>query len=239
MTSRRKLIATAAVGATGIAAAKIADSYGLIPPDYKGPYGAGDTLTYAAQRLLASGSPAREFTRAQISKKPHAHKAPPQDAAFLAHQANGFANWRLAVDGLVARPVSLSVADVKAYPVSSQITQLICEEGWSYVAEWTGVPLSLILEHAGIQPNAKYVVYFSSQNRRVDSIDMADALHPQTLVTHAMNGADLPVPFGGPLRLRVPRQLGYKNLKFLNRILVTDSLEAYPPKSKYAWYAGI
>lgn len=246
MTSRRKLIVSAAAGATGLAAAKIADSYGLIPPDHGGPYGAGETLTYAAQRLLTAPSRAREFTRDQISKRPRANGRPPQDAAFKSLEANGFADWRLAVDGLVARPAALSVADVKTFPVSSQITQLICEEGWSYIAEWTGVPLSLILERAGILPTARYVVYFSIQTRRWDSIDMADALHPQTIVTHTMNGADLPVPFGGPLRLRVPRQLGYKSIKYLNRLTVTDNLKAFgkglggsAAEAGYAWYAGI
>jgi DMSO/TMAO reductase YedYZ molybdopterin-dependent catalytic subunit len=91
---------------------------------------------------------------------------------------------------------------------------------------------------AGILPQAKYVLYFSMDQWWQDSIDMADAMHPQTFLTYGMNGADLPVGHGGPLRLRVPRQLGYKSVKFINRITVTDRLES-TSTGGYAWYAGI
>ena len=121
-----------------------------------------------------------------------------------------------------------------------------CEEGWTYIAEWTGVPLSHILERVGALPQVRYVVYRSIQPDWWESIDMADALHPQTLVTHRMNGADLPVPFGGPLRLRVPRQLGYKSVKYITRLTLTDDLKKFgkglgsaSPEGGYAWYAGI
>jgi len=128
----------------------------------------------------------------------------------------------------------------------SQITQVVCEEGWSYVAEWIGTPLVEVLNIAGLLPQARYVVYFSIEPDTWESIDMADALHQQTLVTYAMNDADLPVPFGGPLRLRVPRQLGYKSVKYLTRVTVTDNLKRFgkglgsaSADAGYAWYAGI
>lgn len=79
-----------------------------------------------------------------------------------------------------------------------------CEEGWTYIAEWTGVPLSDILDRVGPLPQVRYVVYRSFQHGWWESIDMSDALHPQTLVVTGMNGIDLPVSSGGPLRLRVP-----------------------------------
>ena len=127
-----------------------------------------------------------------------------------------------------------------------QTTEVICEEGWSYVAEWAGTPLVDVLRAAGIMPQARYVVFFSIERSWWESIDMADAVHPQTLVATGMNGAELPVPFGGPLRLRVPRQLGYKNVKYLNRMTLTDSLKPFgkglgssAPEGGYAWYAGI
>ena len=127
-----------------------------------------------------------------------------------------------------------------------QITEIACEEGWSYIAEWIGTPLVDVLHAAGIMPQARYVVYFSIDKSWWESIDMADALHPQTLLAYAMNGGDLPVPFGGPLRLRVPRQLGYKSVKYINRLAVTDSLKGFgkglgsaSPEGGYAWYAGI
>ena len=130
----------------------------------------------------------------------------------------------------------------------SQITMIACEEGWSYVAEWTGVPLSHVLDIAGVQPPARYVVYRSIQPPWWDSIDMADATHPQTILTVGMNGGELPVPFGGPARLRVPRQLGYKSIKYVTRLTLTDDLKQFGgglgsgiggTEDGYAWYAGI
>jgi DMSO/TMAO reductase YedYZ molybdopterin-dependent catalytic subunit len=182
---------------------------------------------------------AREFSRSQISSTPFANGRPPKGDDFKRLQAAGFADWRIAVDGMVARPASWSLADLKSYPSRSQITHLACEEGWSFIAEWIGVPLVDVLNAAGILPQAKYVVYFSLQKGWSDSIDMADALHPQTLLTYGMNGGELPVGHGGPVRMRVPRQLGYKSVKYLTRITVTDSLKDFSPDGSYSWYAGI
>jgi DMSO/TMAO reductase YedYZ molybdopterin-dependent catalytic subunit len=248
--SRRKLITTglaATAGASALAvAAKLADRYGLIPPDHGRIYGAGETLTYASHRLLTRHSLAREFSRSQISKAPFANATSPPGEAYRRLQAGGFADWRLAVDGMVARPASLSLGELKSYPCRSQITHLACEEGWSFIAEWTGAPLSHVLEVVGILPQARYVVYFSIDRGWWDSVDMADALHPQTLVTYGMNGGELPVGHGGPLRLRVPRQLGYKSVKYITRLTVTDSLKGFgkgfgsaAPETGYSWYAGI
>ena len=237
----------AAAGLSGLAVAeRIADRYGLVPPDHGGIYGPGETLTYAAQRLLTRHSLAREFSRSQISNPPFANETAPPSDHFKRLQAGGFKDWRLSVEGLVAQPATLSLDDIKRVPVRRQITEIACEEGWSYVAEWAGTPLVEVLRAAGILPQARYVVYFSIQGNWWDSVDMADAHHPQTLLAYAMNDADLPVAFGGPLRLRVPRQLGYKSVKFINRLVVTDSLKQFgkglgsaSPEGGYAWYAGI
>jgi DMSO/TMAO reductase YedYZ molybdopterin-dependent catalytic subunit len=248
--SRRTMITrglAAAAGLSGLAVAeRVADRYGLVPPDHGGIYGPGETLTYAAQRVLTRQSLAREFSRSQISNPPFANEIAPPSDQFKRLQADGFKDWRLSVEGLVAQPASLSLDDVKRLPVRRQITEIACEEGWSYVAEWAGTPLVDVLRAAGIMPQARYVVYFSIDEAWWESIDMADALHPQTLLAYAMNGGDLPVAFGGPLRLRVPRQLGYKSVKFINRIAVTDSLKRFgkglgsaSPEGGYAWYAGI
>ena len=248
--SRRKLITTglvATAGASGLAVAgKLAERYGLIPPDAGGLYGAGETLTYAAQRLLTRHSLAREFARSQISTHPFANQVAPLGEGYQRLQAGAFADWRLAVDGMVARPIAFSVAELKSFPSRTQTTHLACEEGWSYIAEWRGVPLSHILGLVGTLPQARYVVYRSFQPDWWESIDMADAMHPQTLVTHSMNGGELPVAFGGPLRLRVPRQLGYKSVKYITRLTITDSLKRFgrglgsaAPEAGYAWYAGI
>jgi DMSO/TMAO reductase YedYZ molybdopterin-dependent catalytic subunit len=248
--TRRQLIATGlgvTAGASGLAAAKgLAQRYGLIPPDHAGIYGAGETLNYATHKLLTNHSLAREFRRDQISNPPFANGEPPKDEAYVHLQAGGFADWRLSIDGMVSRPGSFSLAEIKGYPSRSHITHLACEEGWSYIAEWTGAPLSHVLETAGILPQAKYVVYFSIQRGWWDSVDMDEALHPQTLVAYGMNGGDLPLGNGGPLRLRVPRQLGYKSVKYITRVTVTDSLKKFgkglgsaAPEDGYAWYAGI
>jgi DMSO/TMAO reductase YedYZ molybdopterin-dependent catalytic subunit len=248
--SRRKLIigglaATAGVAGLGVAA-QLAEKYGLIPPDHGGIYGLGTTLTYASQRLLTRHSMAREFSQSQISRPPLANEMPPLTDAYKELQAGGFADWRLTVDGMVDRPGMFSLEQLKSYPSRSQITQLACEEGWSYVAEWTGVPLSHVLEVAGIQPQAKYVVYFSIDPDWWDSIDMADAMHPQTFLAYGMNGDELPTGNGGPLRMRVPRQLGYKSVKFVTHLTVTDNLKNFgkglgslEPEFGYSWYAGI
>ena len=244
--SRRKLLAGAA-GMSGLAvAARLASRYGLIPPDHRGIYGPGETLTYATHRLLTRHSMAREFPRDKISKAPFANGKPPKDEAYDRLRAAGFAGWRLEVGGMVARPTSFSLADLRSLPSRSQITHLACEEGWSFIAEWTGVPVSHVLEAVETAPQARYVVYHSMEHGWWDSIDMADALHPQTLLTYGMNGGDLPEGHGGPLRVRVPRQLGYKNVKYVARLTVTDSLKGFgqglgsaAPEFGYSWYAGI
>jgi DMSO/TMAO reductase YedYZ molybdopterin-dependent catalytic subunit len=224
----------------------MARRYGLIPPDCGGIYGPGETLTYAAQRVLTTHSLARAFPRSMISKAPFANATAPPTDAFKRLQAGGFSDWRLVVDGMVARPLSLSLADLRTLPVSNQITEVACEEGWSYIAEWIGNPLGHILNEAGLLPQVRYIVYSSTDPEWWESIDMADALHPQTLLTWGMNDGDLPVSFGGPLRMRVPRQLGYKSVKYVVRLTATDSMKGFgkglgsaSPEGGYAWYAGI
>jgi DMSO/TMAO reductase YedYZ molybdopterin-dependent catalytic subunit len=146
----------------------------------------------------------------------------------------------------VERPGTFSLAQLRSYPASSQITHLACEEGWSYIAQWTGVPLSRVLNAVGVRPQARYVVYRSIEPDWWDSMDMADALHPQTLVAYGMNGGDIPRGNGGPLRMRVPRQLGYKSVKYIVHVTVTDDIKKFgkglgsaSPEGGYSWYAGI
>ena len=247
--TRRTFVATgvtAAVALVGTALTTAARRFGLVPPDAGGIYGAGHTLSYAAHRVFGRHSLAREFPRSVISASPFANSISPLSDEFMQHQAANFASWRLEIQGQVERPASLSLADLRAKEVRSQITEVVCEEGWSYVAEWTGTPLAGLLNASGVRPTARFIVYFSSDPEWWESIDIDEAMHPQTLVTWGMNGADLPVPFGGPLRLRVPRQLGYKSVKFINRIVVTDSLDSFgsgkgqsAANDGYAWYAGI
>ncbi len=248
-TSRRRLIATGVTAAAGVsglaAAARLAERYGLIPPDHGGAYGLGETLDYAAHRLTRH-SMAREFPPSEISQKPFVNELAPPSAEFKRLAAGGFADWRLAVDGMVERPASFSVERIRSYPSRSHITHLACEEGWSYIAKWTGTQLAHILDAVGVQPRAKYLVYFSIEKDWWDSIDLDEARHPQTLIAWGLNDAELPVGNGGPLRMRLPRQLGYKNVKFLTRLTLTDDLKKFgkglgsaSPEGGYAWYAGI
>jgi DMSO/TMAO reductase YedYZ molybdopterin-dependent catalytic subunit len=256
--SRRKLITTGlatAAGASGLAvAARLADRYGLIPPDHGGAYGIGQTLTYASQRPLMShpSSLAREFNRSEISKICPINGPPPESEPYQRLLAGSFADWRLTIDGLVARPSSFSLAELKRLPSSSQITHQACEEGWSFIAEWTGVPLAYVLNLVGVLPSAKYVMFFpfgekgAPLGKKWGSLDMLDAWHPQTLLAYGMNGQELPTPHGAPLRVRVPRQLGFKSLKYLSRITVTDTVKnigkgwgSSSPEHGFSWYGGI
>ena len=248
--SRRGLITTGlatAAGASGlVVAARLADRYGLVPPDHGGIYGVGETMTYAAQRMLtANHSLAREFDRGQISKSVPIDGNPPEKEGYQRLLAGKFADWRLKVDGLVARPALFSLAELRSFPSRTQITHQACEEGWSFIAEWTGVPLSYVLNLVGVMPRARYVAYFAF-DESWDSLDMPEALHPQTLLAYGMNGQELPLGHGAPLRMKVPRQLGYKNVKYLSQITVTDTLKnirngqgSVSPDYGYSWYAGI
>ena len=248
--TRRRIITTglsAIAGASGLAAAaRLADRFGLIPPDHGGIYGAGETLTYAAQRVLTSrGSLAREFSASQISDVAPINGPVPSSLDYRQMLASRFRDWRLEVDGLVSKPSSFSLADLQAFPVSRQITHQACEEGWSFIAEWIGVPLSHVLSVVGASPRAKYVVFFAWDDLW-ESLDMSDAWHPQTLLAYGMNGEALPAGHGAPVRLRVPRQLGYKSLKYLAQITVVDSVKdigqglgSISPELGYSWYAGI
>jgi DMSO/TMAO reductase YedYZ molybdopterin-dependent catalytic subunit len=248
--SRRKLITTglaAAAGVAGLAVAeRVAKSYGLLPPDDGGIWGPGETLTYATQRvLMAHHSMAREFSRSDISKAIPVSGEPPTSGPYAEMLSAGFKGWRLPIDGLVARPASFSVDDLKRMPISNQITHQACEEGWSFIAEWHGVRLSDVLSQVDVSAKARYVVVYAYDGTW-DSLDLPDAYHPQTLMAYGLNGKDISAPHGAPLRLRVARQLGYKSEKFLSRVTLVDSLKkvgdgrgSISPAYGYSWYAGI
>jgi len=242
-----KTVLAASAGLGSAAAYVLAEQHGLVPPDHVGVLGIGHTLTFGAQRLLLRYQPlAREFDRSQISTNfPAINTTLPDDPDYQRDMERGFSDWRLTVDGLVRRPLQLSLADIRAFPSRTQITEHICEQGWSAIAEWTGVQLSLVLTAAGVYPQARYV-FFNCIDRWWDSLDMADAWHPQTLLAHSMNGQALPVPHGAPVRLRVERQLGYKHLKYVTAITVTDTAKDWGKgkgsegaENGYSWYAGI
>ncbi|MEX2303191.1 MAG: molybdopterin-dependent oxidoreductase [Bryobacterales bacterium] len=241
--SRRKLLA----GAAGLGGGFLAASQASWPPSCRGIFGVSDALTYTAHRVLHVNQPlAREFGREMITPNfPINGTSNPEDARYQELLAGQFVDWRLPIEGLVSSPGELPLAFFKSLPARTQITLQSCEEGWSAIGEWTGVQLSRVLQELGALPEARYVV-FETVDGWWDSVDMADALHPQTLLAYGMNGGDLPVAYGAPLRLRVERQLGYKNLKYLSRITVTDRVDNIRDgtgsgsySADFPWYAGI
>jgi len=221
-----------------------------LPPTFGNILRIGDTFTYAAHRTLLPGeSLVREYSRKDITSfpaigttDPSANAKLPLSEAYRQLRSEAFAEWRLSVEGRVANPRTFSLADLKQLPSRTQITRHTCEEGWTAIGEWTGVALNLVLDAAGILPSARFVVLYSYDDW-VDSIDLLDALHPQTILAYGMNGQDLPVPHGAPVRLRVEKQLGYKSMKYLHRIVVVDEFEDGGKKGNiqngWAWYTGI
>ncbi len=153
----------------------------------------------------------------------------PGDATYAAHSASGFADWKLAVGGLVEHPLELSLEQVRALPQRTQITRHDCVEGWSAIGQWTGPQLKTILDTAKLKPEARYIVFRCADlldgAPYYESVDLIDAFHPQTIVAHQLNGAPLPVKNGAPLRMRIERQLGYKHAKYVNAIEAVASLD--------------
>jgi DMSO/TMAO reductase YedYZ molybdopterin-dependent catalytic subunit len=196
---------------------------------------------------------AREFAPEQRSRVFRANGTRlPAGEDYARHAIEKFANWRVVVDGLVARPLSLSLPDLQSVPTRTQTTRHDCVEGWSAIGKWTGAPLKLILDAAGLKPSARFLVFHCADTMRsgvpyYESIDLLDAFHPQTILAWGLNGELLDVPHGAPVRLRVERQLGYKHAKYVQRIeAVADLAGVYAGKggywedsTGYEWYAGI
>ncbi len=215
-----------------------------------------ETLSMRAQRFVGRGSLAREYTRADLSPVFRVNgTSQPDSEDYAAFQGNAFVDWRLKVDGLVSRPLELSLAQLRSLPARTQITRHDCVEGWSGIAQWSGVPLGSLLRLAAPQVAARYAVLhcadeleqtFDGSGRYYESIDLIDAFHPQTILAYDMNGRALEVGHGAPLRLRVERQLGYKHAKYVMRIELVDSFAGigggkggYWEDRGYEWYAGI
>jgi len=253
--SRRSFLRGAAVATSSLALA------GCDPlsqaPWFRRVLASAERLTLGSQRaLLSENDLAAEYTEADLSPKFRANgSTSPDDPAYKALAANGFADWRLELGGLVERPGAFSLAELRAMPARTQITRHDCVEGWSCIGKWKGVPLRALLEQAGLAPGARYIVFscadalqktLDGSGQYYESIDLKDAFHPQTILAYEMNDQVLPVPHGAPLRLRVERQLGYKMAKYLMRIDAVESFAAisggkggFWEDRGYEWYAGI
>ena len=249
--SRRRLIAALGAGASGLllSGCDRIDQTRL----FRGLLSSAEALTMKAQRLFVDRNAlAREYAAADISPTFRTNgNSLPASPDYRAHAAAGFAGWRLKVDGLVERPLSLSLDQIRRMPARTQITRHDCVEGWSAIGQWTGVPLKLLLDNAGLSPEARYIVFHCADDfggvPYYESIDLIDAFHPQTILAWGMNGAMLPIGHGAPLRLRVERQLGYKHAKYVMQVEAVAGLEGigkgrggyWEDAAGYQWYAGI
>ena len=212
-----------------------------------------ESLTQAVQRLVIGQALAREYTEADITKNFRANgTTEPHNSDYQALVANNFADWQLEIGGLVERPMKLSLGELRALPARTQITRHDCVEGWRCIGKWGGARLGPLLDRVGVKKEARYVMVFSadaldlSGDKYYESIDLAAAYHPQTILAYDMNDAPLPVAHGAPLRLRVERQLGYKMAKYVMRIELAQSFAQYGDgrggyweDRGYEWYAGI
>ena len=253
--TRRSLLMGLGVGAA--AAPLSACSFDAGSPATLSILEKAEALTKAVQRALLGPETAmaREFPPGAISAyfKPNG-SVDPEDAQYVALRQGGFQDWKLEVGGLVERPMKLSLADLRALPSRSQITRHDCVEGWSCIGKWKGAVLAELLRQVGLRPQARYLMFYCAdpmdlgnpQSKYYESIDLAEALHAQTILAYEMNDKVLDIRHGAPLRLRVERQLGYKMAKYIMRIEAVESFASirggnggYWEDRGYAWYAGI
>ena len=251
MITRRGLVGSLGLGAGGLLLSgcdRIAAT-----PAFRGFTEGAEGLTADFTRLVSDrGALAREFTAADLSPVFRANGTrDPAAAEYRALAAGNFADYRLRVDGLVRRPLSLSLDRLRSLPARTQITRHDCVEGWSAIGRWTGTPLRGLLNEAGLMPGAKFIVFHCADDygpgKYYESIDLVDAFHPQTILAWGLNGRTLPIANGAPIRLRVERQLGYKHAKYVMRVEAVASLAGigagkggyWEDSNDYAWYAGI
>ena len=255
MYNRRGLLLGAA--ALGLSGCKVLDGANEKDSALRGVFESVSNLTYRAQRLLGGGHTlAPEYAEADIrqGQRPNG-SVDPDGAEYLSLRDAGFARYNLTVTGLVEKPLTIPLSQLKGMPGKTQVTRHDCVEGWSCIAKWTGVPLSAVLNEARPKTTARFAVFhcydalersLSGEVKYYESIDLIDAYHPQTILAYGLNGADLPVTNGAPLRLRVERQLGYKMAKYVHTIELVDSFASYGlgkgsywADRGYEWYAGI
>ena len=248
---RRSLIRGLAVSAGGLTLAGCDRLYAK--PQFRSLLQGAEQLNYRAQRVLAGRDAlAREYSRLDMSPVFRVNgTAMPASSDYQTHAAEGFAHWRLALDGLVSRPLSLSLAQLAAAPQRAQITRHDCVEGWSAIGKWKGPQLAPLLRAAGLSSRARFIVFHCADDAGgrpyYESIDLDDAFHPQTILATHMNDDRVSVPHGAPVRLRVERQLGYKHAKFVMRIEARERLDDlyggkggfWEDSAGYEWYAGI
>ncbi|MEQ8743792.1 molybdopterin-dependent oxidoreductase [Parasphingorhabdus sp.] len=248
--TRRKLISSAAIGAGSLLTGCDALNRN---PAFQNMLASAETGNFAVQRALGDRMQlASEYNIADLSPSFRANGTrDPGTSEYAASAAQGFADWQLRLTGLFSKPRSFSLAALQSLPQRTQITRHDCVEGWSAIGQWTGVPVKILLDVAGLQDSARFLVFHCADQLGgrpyYESIDLLDAYHPQTILAHRMNGEALPVANGAPLRLRVERQLGYKQAKYITGIEAVASLVGigegkggyWQDVANYEWYAGI
>jgi DMSO/TMAO reductase YedYZ molybdopterin-dependent catalytic subunit len=234
LVSRRNLIV--ALGSTALVGCDDASKW--MPPNVRGgAVGLSDILTMSTHRLLQSKQQlVREYSLQDITKNfPVQGTAKPEEEPYEALLRGGFRDYRLPISGLVSNPMSLSIEEIRRMPSRTQITQHNCEQGWSAIAQWTGAPLTEVLKPAGVSAEARYVI-FQTVDGWYEAVDMFDVVHPQTILAYGMNGKELPVQHGAPLRLRVERHVGYRQLKYVKSIHVVRSVDDYRAGGEEDWH---
>ena len=212
-----------------------------------------EPLSMRVQRALSGARLAAEFPESMISPvfRPNG-SINPQTPEYLSLKAAGFRDYRLQVTGLVEHPLEFSLDALRAMPTRTQVTRHDCVEGWSVIGKWSGVPLAHLLALARVRPGARHVVFHcfddltGDGSRYYESIDLADAYHPQTIAAHSLNGSPVPVANGAPVRMRIERKLGYKQPKYVRQIEVVDGYSriaggrgGYWEDQGYDWWGGI
>ena len=246
---RRKLLGGLTLGASGLLLAGCDKLNG--DPAFRSLLKSAEGLHRRSQRLVAPGL-AREYAASDMSPFFRTNGSTTAESPeYQAHAANRFRDWKLVVDGMVARPLNLSLHDLGALPQRAQITRHDCVEGWSAIGKWQGPQLAAILRAAGLSSRARYIVFHCADvegdKPYYESIDLDDAFHPQTIMAVLMNDRALPIGHGAPTRLRVERHLGYKHAKFVMRIEARERIDNlyggkggyWEDRADYAWYAGI
>jgi DMSO/TMAO reductase YedYZ molybdopterin-dependent catalytic subunit len=255
LASRRRLL-TRALGASAVLTLGGCDQLSQSTTARQALASVEDLDRWLQRHFMSRRTLAREYPPTDISRQFRANGSTGvDDPDYIRLAQGGFADWRLTVDGLVERPLSLSLEELRALPARTQITRHDCVEGWSCIGQWTGVRLSAVLQKARLRPQARYIVFYCADaleqtldgtGQYYESIDLIDAFHSQTILAYDMNGSTLPITHGAPLRLRVERQLGYKMAKYVMRIEALDSFSAlglgrggFWEDRGYEWYAGI
>ncbi len=177
----------------------------------------------------------QRYDAAQITAGPRPNGRPPRNDAYRALLEKDFEGWRFEVGGLVEEPLAFTLDELRALPQVGQITRHNCIQGWSYIAEWEGVPVQALVERCRPRPEARYLLFETFDEKWEDEghglgyfytvIDLEQASHPQTILAYGMNGRPLPVEFGAPLRLRLESQLGFKMAKWVRRLKLIESYD--------------